>query len=143
MCDKASADATALIASGQLARDVASMIQSVKVAAPNAKVVVTGYPYLYDPSHPQPGRSDVPIHLQGHPPGQRTKQRDRRRVAAERRTSMLGPPSPATASNSATHDPWINLDLAHPTSPDNFHPNAEGYKAYFASLNKVNAYSAP
>jgi lysophospholipase L1-like esterase len=45
--------------------------------------------------------------------------------------------------NSATHEPWINLDLTHPTSPDNFHPNAEGYEAYFASLNKVNAYSAP
>ena len=48
-CDKASADAAAKIASGQLAGEVASMIQSVKAAAPNAKIVVTGYPYLYDP----------------------------------------------------------------------------------------------
>ena len=28
------------------------MIQSVKAAAPNAKIVVTGYPYLFDPVAP-------------------------------------------------------------------------------------------
>jgi lysophospholipase L1-like esterase len=43
--------------------------------------------------------------------------------------------------NSAT--PWINLDLAHPTSPDNFHPNAEGYEAYFEALSDAKTYSAP
>ena len=43
--------------------------------------------------------------------------------------------------NSAT--PWINLDLANLGSPDNFHPNAAGYEAYFPSLNGVSAYPAP
>ena len=32
------------------------MIKSVKAAAPNAKIVVTGYPYLYDPV--APGQTD-------------------------------------------------------------------------------------
>ena len=43
-----------MIGSGQLAGDVISMIQSVKAAAPNARIVVTGYPYLYDPVTPNP-----------------------------------------------------------------------------------------
>ncbi|XTR53241.1 hypothetical protein ACOM2C_09385 [Pseudarthrobacter sp. So.54] len=49
LCDKASADAAAQLASGQLAGAVAAMVKSVKAAAPNAKVVLTGYPYLYNP----------------------------------------------------------------------------------------------
>ena len=32
-------------------------------------------------------------------------------------------------------DPWINLDTTNPGSPDNFHPNGEGYRhGYYASL---------
>src|SRR6478736_2318519 len=48
-CAAASATAKAKLVSGQLAGEVASMIQSVQAAAPNAKIVVTGYPYLFDP----------------------------------------------------------------------------------------------
>ena len=42
------------------------MIQSVQAAAPNAKIVVTGYPYLYDPV--AAGRTDPmsAVHLPGH-----------------------------------------------------------------------------
>ena len=55
-----------MIGSGQLAGEVASMIQSVKAAAPNAKIVVTGYPYLYDPVPPDPADPMSAVHLPGH-----------------------------------------------------------------------------
>lgn len=51
-CADASATATDKIGSSQLAGEVAEMIQSVQAAAPNAKIVVTGYPYLFDRSPP-------------------------------------------------------------------------------------------
>ncbi len=142
LCDKVTADATAQIASGKLARDVASMIQSVKAAAPNAKVVVTGYPYLYDPVTPNPAD---PMSLFIYKATLLANGLNDSIAAGSGGATYVDVRAAFAGHgiNSATHEPWINLDLTHPTSPDNFHPNAEGYEAYFASLNKVNAYSAP
>ena len=143
-CDKASSDAAALIGSGELARDVAAMIQSVKAAAPNAKVVVTGYPYLYDPV--APGQTD-PASLFIY----------RATALADGLNASIAAAAAASGAtyvdvraafaghgvNSAARDPWINLDLSNPASPDNFHPNASGYQAYLAALNAAGAYAAP
>lgn len=143
-CDQASSDAAAQIASGRLAGDVAAMIRSVRAAAPNARIVVTGYPYLYDPI--TPGRTD-PTSLFIY---QATELADGLNVSIDRaaretgaqfvdvRTAFAG-----HGINSKTNDPWINFDLTKPGSPDNFHPNAEGYAAYFAALGDAKAYPAP
>lgn len=143
-CDKASADAAALIGSGQLASDVGAMIQAVKAAAPNAKIVVTGYPYLYDPVPLNPA-DPLSVFIY------------RATQLADGLNGSIAAASAAAGAeyvdvraafaghgiNSATGDPWINLDLADLGSPDNFHPNAEGYEAYFTALNAKGAYSAP
>ena len=140
-CGAATSTAAAMIGSGQLSRDVATMIQSVKAAAPNARIVVTGYPYLYDPVAPNPAD---PLSLFIY---QAT-------LLADGLDASIGAAAAATGAeyvdvraafaghgvNSA--DPWINLDLANPGSPDNFHPNARGYEAYFAALSSSGAYSA-
>jgi lysophospholipase L1-like esterase len=140
LCDKASADAAVKIASGQLAGEVASMIQSVKAAAPNAKVVVTGYPYLYDPVTPNPA---VPLSLFIY---QATL------LANGLNDSIAGAAGPAGAEfvdvrpafaghgiNSLTNDPWINGATG---SADSFHPNAKGYLAYYKALSKAEVFSA-
>ena len=140
-CYKAGSDATAQIASGQLAGDVGAMIRRVKVAAPRARIVVTGYPYLYDPV--APGRTD-PTSLFIYQATQLADGLNGSIAAAARATGAEYVDVRAAFAghgiNSAA--PWINLDLSAPTSPDNFHPNAKGYEAYFASLSAAGAYSA-
>ncbi|WP_082699397.1 SGNH/GDSL hydrolase family protein [Arthrobacter sp. EPSL27] len=143
-CAKASADAAALITSGQLTNDVITMINSVQAAAPNAKIVVTGYPYLYDPV--APGQTD-PMSLFIY---QATDLANGLNWSIETAADMAGADYVDVRAafaghgiNSATGEPWINLDLTNLASPDNFHPNAEGYEAYFDALNAEDVYSAP
>jgi lysophospholipase L1-like esterase len=141
-CNAAIAFAAGEIVSKRLASDVITMIQSVKSAAPRARIVVTGYPYLYDPV--APGRTD-PMSLFIY----------KASLLADGLNASIASAAWATGAeyvdvraafaghgiNSAA--PWINLDLSALSSPDNFHPNAKGYEAYFASLSEAKAYSAP
>ncbi|MDP9982369.1 lysophospholipase L1-like esterase [Pseudarthrobacter oxydans] len=141
-CDKASADAAVMIGSGQLAAEVASMIRSVKAAAPNAEIVVTGYPYLYDPV---PLNTDDPMSVFI---AQATQLADGLNGSiagaalangaeyVDVRAAFAG-----HGINSKTNQPWINLDYANLGSADNFHPNAAGYKAYYASMSAAGAFS--
>ena len=65
-CDEASADADGPDRQRRnWPADVAAMIQSVQAAAPNAKIVVTGYPYLYDPIPLDPADPMSAVHLPG------------------------------------------------------------------------------
>lgn len=138
-CNKASTDAAVMIGSGQLAAEVASMIRSVKAAAPNAKIVVTGYPYLYDPVPVTADPMSVFIY--------------EAKVLADGLNGSIYGAAVATGAeyvdvttafaghgiNSETNDPWINGATGN---ADSFHPNAKGYKAYFAALNAEKVYSA-
>lgn len=141
LCDGAVAFATAEISSQKLAADVAGMIGSVKAAAPKAKIVVTGYPYLYDPVALD---ANGPLSLFIAKATALVDGLDGSIAAAAHaaganyvdvRAAFAG-----HGINSA--DPWINLDLANPASPDNLHPNTEGYEAYFASLKAAGVYKA-
>ena len=141
-CDAATASAAAMIQSGQLTQDVISMIQSVKAAAPNARIVVTGYPYLYDPVTPNPA-DPLSLFIQ-----QATVLANGLHASIAAAASATGVQyvdvrGAFTGHGVNSGDPWINLDLANPASPDNFHPNAAGYEAYFAALSASGAYSVP
>ncbi len=141
-CNAATASAAAMIQSGQLTQDVISMIQSVKAAAPNARIVVTGYPYLYDPVTPNPA-DPLSLFIQ-----QATVLASGLDASIAAAASATGVQYVDVRGVFAGHgvnsgDPWINLDLANPASPDNFHPNAAGYEAYFTALSASGAYSLP
>jgi lysophospholipase L1-like esterase len=117
------------------------MIQSVKAAAPNAKIVVTGYPFLYDPVPLNPAD---PMSLFIYQATQLADGLNASIYTAAGTDATYVDVRAAFAGhgiNSATNDPWINLDMANLANPDNFHPNAEGYEAYFASLSAAGAYS--
>jgi len=141
-CNAATGSAATMIGSGQLTRDVISMIQSVKAAAPNAKIVVTGYPYLYDPVIPNPAD---PLSLFIQQATVLANGLDASIAAAAEATGVQYVDVRAAFAGHGVNsaDPWINLDLANPASPDNFHPNAAGYEAYFAALSGAGVYSAP
>lgn len=117
------------------------MIQSVKSAAPNAKVVVTGYPYLYDPGTLNPtdpmsafisNAKDLADGLNGAIAG----------AAGVGGATYVDVTAALAGHGINSANPWINLDLANLGSPDNFHPNARGYEAYFGALSEAETYSA-
>ena len=141
LCDKVSADAAVKIGSGQLAAEVASMIRSVKAAAPKAEIVVTGYPYLYDPVPLNPA-DPMSVFID-----QATQLADGLNGSIARAAGAEATYVDVTAAFAGhgilADDPWINLDYANLASPDNFHPNAEGYVAYYTALSKAEVYSAP
>lgn len=135
-CGTAITFATSQISGGQLYRDVVAMIEHVQAAAPNARIVVTGYPYLLDPI---PAGQTDPRSLFIH---QATQLSDGLNATIAKAAYSTGATfidvRPAFLGHGAmSRDPWINLILGGPTdpvSPDNFHPNAAGYEAYFAAL---------
>ncbi len=144
-CADASATAKAKLLSGQLAGDVASMIQSVQAAAPNAKIVVTGYPYLFDPI--PAGRTDSMSQFIYRATDLARGLNDSIAVAAAAidptalRVNYVDVRTAFAGHGILSNDPWING--AVPDSPDGFHPNAKGYVAYFTALSSAGAYSAP
>jgi lysophospholipase L1-like esterase len=138
-CDTATAYAAAQLESGQLIADLKTMIESVQAAAPNARIVVTGYPYLYDPVVPNP---EDPLSLFINQANQLADGLNASILAA---TIATGVEYVDVRTAFAGHgvnslDPWINLDLTNHGSPDNFHPNAEGYEAYFLTLAAAGVY---
>lgn len=139
-CNNATTTAMGLLVSGTFARDVASMIRSVQAAAPNAKIVVTGYPYLFDP---------IPDGLTD-PMSQFIYQAT---YLADQLNEKIADAASATntqyvdvRTEFAGHgilspdDPWINGVTGN---ADSFHPNAKGYEAYNRALNAEQVYSAP
>jgi lysophospholipase L1-like esterase len=120
------------------------MIQSVHAAAPNAKIVVTGYPYLFDAI--PPGGTD-PLSLFIY---QATDLANNLNGTIAAAVAAVGA-DPAidvdyvdvTAAFSGhgalSPDPWINLGSSN--FAENFHPNAEGYEAYFAALSSAGVYN--
>ncbi|HSO90911.1 MAG TPA: SGNH/GDSL hydrolase family protein [Arthrobacter sp.] len=141
LCDEASAAAAEKLGSGELAGDVAAMIQSVKAAAPNARIVVTGYPYLYDPV---PFNAADPMSVFIY----------KAKLLADGLNGSIAGAAMATGAQyvdvraafaghgiNSKDDPWINFDPLNLGSPDNFHPNDEGYEAYYASMSAAKAYS--
>jgi lysophospholipase L1-like esterase len=140
-CAGAVAHAEAQLQSGQLESDLVAMIQSVQAAAPNAEIVVTGYPYLLDPI--PAGLTDPAAQFiyQATDLADRLNRTIANAVAAvddpqvqyvDVRAAFLG-------HGALSPEPWINLG----TAPDGFHPNAAGYQAYFTALSQAGTFATP
>ncbi|WP_024365627.1 SGNH/GDSL hydrolase family protein [Arthrobacter sp. TB 26] len=143
-CADASATAAAKIGSGQLAGEVAAMIQSVQAAAPNAKIVVTGYPYLFDPLNLNPADPMTPFILQATALANGLNGSIAAAVGATdtetTEIQYVDVTAAFTGHGIISADPWINGDTGN---ADSFHPNAKGYLAYYTALNAAEVYSAP
>ena len=144
-CAQATAKATTLLTSGQLAGDVAAMIRSVQAAAPNAKIVLTGYPYLFDPFNLDPADRMAPFIYQATALANALNKNIAGAAAAidpdAARVKYVDVRAAFAGHGINSADPWINGAI--PDSPDSFHPNAKGYEAYFTALSSAGAYSAP
>ncbi|WP_426227602.1 SGNH/GDSL hydrolase family protein [Pseudarthrobacter sp. DSP2-3-2b1] len=139
-CNAAAGAAIAKAESGQLAGEVGSMIQSVHEAAPNARIVVTGYPYILDPlpadqTNPMSFNYVATRLIDG-----LNGSIEAAAAAAPKRVDVefVGVTEAFAGHGVLTPDSWINLNIEDPRSF--LHPNAAGYQAYFAALSAAGAF---
>jgi lysophospholipase L1-like esterase len=124
-CLQAIASAQTLISSGELTSRVASMILAVKAAAPNAKIVVTGYPHLFAPAPGFPDQANLFVDgLNG----------SIFAAAMGTGAQYVDVSAAFTGHGIGSLDPWVNYTPLGTPTPDDFHPNAAGYRAYYSAL---------
>jgi lysophospholipase L1-like esterase len=132
-------------ATSPLVGDLATTIQAIHTAAPNATVYVTGYPLLFEPNLADPLAltnqvNGLTLALNGLIKGTVGA------VAQNQGTDVVYV-DVTTATAFAGHGigsetPWINFNPADLSDPENFHPNAAGYRAYYAALVSAGAFPA-
>lgn len=139
-CADASLAAKAKLENGILFTDLVSMIQNVKAAAPSAKIVVTGYPYLFDPL--PAGLTDSASQFIYQATELANGLNGSIALAAGETKVQFVDVRPAFAGHGilSTDVPWINGATG---TADSFHPNAKGYVGYYTALRDAGVYSAP
>jgi lysophospholipase L1-like esterase len=141
MCTDSVTTAYVLIGDGKgsLYGDVKDMIQKVQVEAPNAKIVVTGYPYLFDPL------TSLPTDPMSAFIAQAKDLADGLNLSIANAAADTGADYVDVTTVFAGHgalaapaDRWINF-VGDPDAL--LHPNAKGYEAYLAALSDAGAYT--
>jgi len=132
---RSTALAEAATGTGPLYQGLASMIREVKAKAPDARVYVTGYPLLFD--SPAPGSLEASVNslTQG-------LNAVIARAAIYEGAQYVDVSGAFLGHGIGSAAPWINFSLPL-ANPDNFHPNATGYRAYYSALAAAGAYSTP
>jgi lysophospholipase L1-like esterase len=128
-CQTSLANAETLIANGTVAANVAATVQAIRARAPEAKVVVAGYPLLFhEPSGYQwAARANLDT----------AALNDAVASAAAANGAVFVDVEPAFAGHGiGSPKPWIN-DWSWWNTTDAFHPNAAGYSAYATEIRKV------
>jgi lysophospholipase L1-like esterase len=111
---------------GSLGTGLTKIVAAIKSKSPTAKVVFTGYPLLFDPSHPFAGVAN-PLAV--------ALNQVIANVAVGTESTYVDVATAFTGHGIGSADPWINYNPANPLDGANFHPNGEGYRhGYFASL---------
>jgi lysophospholipase L1-like esterase len=138
-CGEALASARTQLESGALALQLIATISAVQALAPNAEIVVTGYPYLFEPVDPLTAQLGILTDLLNasilaatttvDPTGTQVRYVD---VTAAFAGHGIG-----------SAEPWINFEPAGGFTPEDFHPNQLGYRfGYFESLSDAGVFSA-
>lgn len=111
---------------GSLATGLGEIVVAIKSKSPTAKVVFTGYPLLFDPSHPFAGVANP---LAG------ALNQVIADVAGGTGSTYVDVAPAFIGHGIGSADPWINYNPEDSSDNANFHPNGEGYRhGYFASL---------
>ncbi|CAH0246823.1 Lipase 1 [Arthrobacter sp. Bi83] len=117
---------------GTVSARLVGLVQAVHAAAPNAKIVLTGYPHLFEPVDTFTATANLLT----------DRLNTAIAAAADYTKTQYVDVTTAFAGHATNSTPaWINYDPLTPLAPDNFHPNASGYEAYYAALLAKGAYS--
>jgi lysophospholipase L1-like esterase len=130
-CLQSLASAQNLIGRGELTSRVARLILAVQAEAPRAKVVVTGYPHLFESA---PGLSDQANLFVDFLNGAIYQ------AARDTGAQYVGVTGAFAGHGIGSETPWINDASSVSLTPDSFHPNAAGYKAYYTALKAARVY---
>lgn len=136
-CAEAFGSAVAMI--GQVEGRVVDMVEAVRAQAPEAKIVLTGYPYLFDPSKGTTPQEVVFMTTVNTAITELNGAIARGAATSGAEFVDITDEFAPHASNSPV--PWINGPGAGPIEA--FHPNATGYHNYNLALAEAGAYSTP
>lgn len=122
-------------ASSPLVADLTATIDAIQAAAPNATIYVTGYPLLFDPAFPDPALAFAVNSLT-------LMLNTVIQNVAEANGAIYVDVTGAFAGHGiGSNDPWFNFDPTNPFDPENLHPNAAGYAAYYTALANAGAFT--
>lgn len=134
VCLEALAFAQGKLLSGQLTLDLITVLQAVKLAAPNAEIIITGYPYLFEPVDPFTVQLNALTDLL-----------NASILAAAIATGVqyVDVTAAFAGHGIGSAEPWINFDPAGGFTSEDFHPNTLGYRfGYFESLTDAGVFTA-
>lgn len=133
-CASHIANGSAIAASGGFATSIRNVVAAVKAKAPNAKVIVTGYPRLF---HLNSSGVNTKYTWADEVNAETVKLNDvieANAVAAG--AVFVDAEGPFAGHGIGSSSPWIN-DFSWLRPNDGFHPNATGYVAYANALRTV------
>lgn len=137
-CQTAVAQATSPAALASLTAGLVQTYDAIHEAAPNARIVVLGYPLLFDPSSTF---APIPVANQALINQATLGVNATISAAVDTANSLYGTAAryvdvtarfAGHAANSL--DPWLQLDPNNFAADYNFHPNAAGHRAYASAL---------
>ena len=133
-CLEALAFAQGKLVSGQLTLDLITVLQAVKLAAPNAEIIITGYPYLFEPVDPFTVQINALTDLLN---------ASILAAATAAGVQYVDVTAAFAGHGIGSAEPWINFDPASGFTSEDFHPNTLGYRfGYFESLSDAGVFSA-
>ncbi len=120
-----------MLTDGSLALELATLVTAIHTIAPDAKIVLTGYPYPLDPSHPLAAEVNSLVDgLNAVIAGVALFTN-----AQYGNVQYVDVTGAFSGHGVGSADPWINFNPDNLRDPANFHPTGEGYRhGYFASL---------
>jgi lysophospholipase L1-like esterase len=126
-CQQALASAQSLLSSGELTSRVTRLIRAVAAESPRAKIVVTGYPRLFESAPGLPDQANLVVDALNGSIFLATWGTE---------AQYVGVTDAFAGHGIGSADPWINYnyDPSVPLNADSFHPNAAGYQGYYAAL---------
>ncbi|MEV7619099.1 SGNH/GDSL hydrolase family protein [Microbacterium sp. NPDC089321] len=121
-CQAAIDAGNALVASGELAARITATVAAIKARAPQAVVIVTGYPRLFEPTVTRAHAQDVNA-------GTTALNAAIRDGAVAAGARFVDVETAFAGHGIGSSSPWIN-DWSWLNVSAGFHPNASGYVAY-------------
>ncbi|MBT2247993.1 SGNH/GDSL hydrolase family protein [Arthrobacter sp. BHU FT2] len=131
-CQDALAAVQTKLTDGSLALSLTGVVAAIRQKSPTAKIVMTGYPRLFAPSHPFAAVANpLADGLNGVIAG----------VAAGTGSRFIDVSDAFAAHGIGSDEPWINFSADGVLDPANFHPNGLGYRhGYYASMLRQGAF---
>lgn len=132
-CGGALGASQAKLTDGTLAASLFTMVSVIRSQAPNAKIVLSGYPKLFATGHAFAAVANpMADGLNGVIAG----------VAFETGSQYVDVTQAFAGHEVGSAVPWINFNAANILDPANFHPTGEGYRqGYYASLVNQGAFA--